>query len=291
MKGEFYKMDFRAWNVGTIDLSLEQEAAYLRLCHAMYDARGPIPNSTRLLMGLFRCGNVKATALVRHLITTGKIELTEDGLLTNRRVSEELVGRDSLSSERSVAGKRGGTASGVARRKANEINGGGQATASSKRTREEERREEKSREEEIEKGPSDITVDEDPFAIFREAASAQAPVIETKPEMTPEVKPESKPVPAKDYAIDQGKVRLTYDDLEKWQKLYPSINVAGEVTGMSGWLNDKAREGKNWFQVAQGALAKRDRERRKEIEDHRIKVEAAAKHGALQAVAPRNMAI
>ncbi|MCJ2022155.1 YdaU family protein [Methylobacterium sp. E-065] len=55
MKGEFYKMDFRAWNVGTIELTLEQEAAYLRLCHAMYDVGGPVPNSTRFLQSIFRC--------------------------------------------------------------------------------------------------------------------------------------------------------------------------------------------------------------------------------------------
>jgi uncharacterized protein YdaU (DUF1376 family) len=72
MKGEFYKMDFRAWNIGTVDLTLEQEAAYLRLCHAMYDVGGPVPNSARFLMGIFRCGNAKAAALVRQLIEAGK---------------------------------------------------------------------------------------------------------------------------------------------------------------------------------------------------------------------------
>lgn len=113
MKPEFYKMDFRAWNVGTVDLSLEQEAAYLRLCHAMYDARGPVPESTRLLQGLFRCGNVKATALVHQLVAAGKIVRTEDGKLTNARVVAELAGREALSEKRAVAGGAGGRASRV----------------------------------------------------------------------------------------------------------------------------------------------------------------------------------
>ena len=71
MKGEFYKMDFRAWNTGTVDLSLEEEAAYLRLCHAMYDVGGPVPNSTRFLCAIFRCHHVKAVALVRRLRDAG----------------------------------------------------------------------------------------------------------------------------------------------------------------------------------------------------------------------------
>lgn len=110
MKGEFYKMDFRAWNIGTVDLGLEQEAAYLRLCHAMYDVGGPVPNSPRFLMGIFRCGNVKAVALVRQLTDAGKIQVTDDGKLTNRRVSAELADRARLSAKRTLAGEKGGTA-------------------------------------------------------------------------------------------------------------------------------------------------------------------------------------
>lgn len=109
MKGEFYKMEFRAWNVGTVDLTLEQEAAYLRLCHAMYDVRGPVPNTTRFLQSIFRCGNTKAVTLVNQLIAAGKIAVTADGSLYNHRVSEELADREKVSAVRRVAGERGGS--------------------------------------------------------------------------------------------------------------------------------------------------------------------------------------
>jgi len=108
MKGEFYKMDFRAWNTGTVDLSLEQEAAYLRLCHAMYDAQGPVPSSARFLMSIFRCGNSKAAGLVRQLMKAGKIQRTPNGMLINRRVTTELTNRERLSDVRRAAGERGG---------------------------------------------------------------------------------------------------------------------------------------------------------------------------------------
>lgn len=110
MKGEFYKMDFRAWNVGTVDLTLEQEGAYLRLCHAMYDVGGPVPNSVRFLQSIFRCGNTKAVTLVNGLIAAGKIGVTSDGRLINHRVTEELAAREKVSAVRRIAGERGGSA-------------------------------------------------------------------------------------------------------------------------------------------------------------------------------------
>lgn len=163
MKGEFYKMEFRAWNLGTVDLTLEQEAAYLRLCHAMYDVGGPVPNSVRFLMAIFRCGNVKATTLVAQLIAAGKIAVTADGRLFNHRVSEELANREKVSSARRLAGERGGSARRVTPectpsegrldpecspsdrrvpvRKSLENNDQGEAFASTLRSREEEIRE------------------------------------------------------------------------------------------------------------------------------------------------------
>ncbi|WP_238230925.1 DUF1376 domain-containing protein [Methylobacterium thuringiense] len=142
MKGEFYKMDFRAWNLGTVELTLEQEAAYLRLCHAMYDAGGPVPNSTRFLQSIFRCGNTKAVTLVNQLIGLGKIAVTSGGALVNRRVTEELADRERVSSARRAAGERGGTASGASRAKPLLDNDRGEAIASTPRSREEKIREE-----------------------------------------------------------------------------------------------------------------------------------------------------
>ncbi|MFB0487768.1 hypothetical protein ABIE45_000354 [Methylobacterium sp. OAE515] len=140
MKGEFYKMDFEAWDTGTVDLPLEVEAAYLRLCHQMYRVGGPIPNSVKLLQGLFRCGHIKAVALLRKLVEAGKIQVTEDGLLANYRVGKELLNRESLASKRRVAGELGGTNSGVSRAKSLMQNDADEAIASGLRTRGEERR-------------------------------------------------------------------------------------------------------------------------------------------------------
>ena len=115
MKGEYYRMDFNAWDEGTVELPLEQEAAYLRLCHQMYRMSGPIPNSPKLLRSIFRCGHNKAQALLRKLIAAKKITLNDDGFLNQTRVSRELQARQELAIARGISGRTGGLVSGVRR--------------------------------------------------------------------------------------------------------------------------------------------------------------------------------
>src|SRR5690349_21029056 len=112
MKSEFYKMDFNAWDEGTVDLTLEQEAAYLRFCHQMYRTHGPVPNSLRLLSGLWRCHQNKARKLLADLVAASKVIPTQDGYLTNMRVTQELDTRETILRRRAHAGHTGGTRSG-----------------------------------------------------------------------------------------------------------------------------------------------------------------------------------
>jgi uncharacterized protein YdaU (DUF1376 family) len=162
MKGEFYKMEYDAWDEGTVDLSLEEEAAYLRLCHQMYRRKGPIPNSDRLLCALWRCHQNKARPLLQKLISAGKIHITPEGYLTNTRVTQEVDARETLSTRRADAGHTGGIRSGHVRRKALKNNNADEA----KRSREEKIREEENREEKIitdshPSGVSDNDISED----------------------------------------------------------------------------------------------------------------------------------
>ncbi len=115
--GEFYAMDFDAWDEGTVDLSLEEEAAYLRICHQIYRRHGPIPNSDKLLCSLWRCHQNKARPMLQRLISKGKIQLTEGGHLTNGRATRELDTRETLRRHRVDAGHTGGIHSGHVRRK------------------------------------------------------------------------------------------------------------------------------------------------------------------------------
>jgi len=138
-------MEYDAWDEGTVDLTLEEEAAYLRICHQMYRRRGPMLNSDRLLSSLWRCHQNKARAMLKRLIEKGKILVTQDGHLTNTRVTQELDARETLSTRRVHAGHTGGIRSGEVRRNQLKDNDPSEANALAPRSREEEIREEKRR--------------------------------------------------------------------------------------------------------------------------------------------------
>lgn len=122
MNGEYYKMDYEAWDEGTANLSLEEEAAYLRLCHQMYRRGQPVPIYDRMLCLIWRCHQNKARPLLKRLIDKGKITLLEDGRVINGRVAKELDARETLRTHRVHAGYTGGIRSGEARRNALKTN-------------------------------------------------------------------------------------------------------------------------------------------------------------------------
>jgi len=71
-------MDPADWDFGTADMSLEEEAAYLRIVNAIHKHTGPVPDNDRVIAGLFRTSTRKARSLVNALIEAGKLTI-EDG--------------------------------------------------------------------------------------------------------------------------------------------------------------------------------------------------------------------
>lgn len=118
---DFYKMDPSAWDFGTANLTLEQEAAYLRIVNATHKHRQPVPNNDRVLAGLFRCSMRKARALVDALIEAGKVRI-EDGSIVNERAISDLVHRGFVSSSRAENGAKGGRNSAEKKRNKGEPN-------------------------------------------------------------------------------------------------------------------------------------------------------------------------
>lgn len=140
---DFYKFEIANWNEGTANLTLEQEAAYLRVVNAIRLAEQPITFNTFVLCGLWRCNDRKAKRILQELIDAGKVRV-EDGKIVNRKAVEDASTLRGLRAERASAGRRGGIESGNSRRKPLENNDPPQASAS---TREEKRREENIEEE------------------------------------------------------------------------------------------------------------------------------------------------
>lgn len=142
MKGEFYKMDYEAWDEGTDELTLEQEAAYLRLCHQLYRRKAAIPSNPATLGRIWRCHPNKARKLLTDLVEAGKIQEI-DGHLTNTRVTRELDDRETRRTQQADAGHKGGARSQDNRRKSLENNDRDKADAGSadKRNQAEKERE------------------------------------------------------------------------------------------------------------------------------------------------------
>ena len=141
----FYKMDPAKWDFGTADLSLEEEAAYLRIVNAIHKHDGPVPNNDRVLAGLFRTSTRKARTLVDALVAAGKVTI-EDGHIWNERARSDLVQRGFTTISRAEAGAKGGRTRAENAAKALKDNNPPQANASS---RIEENREEKKEREPI----------------------------------------------------------------------------------------------------------------------------------------------
>lgn len=141
---DWYKMNPVDWNDGTDELSLEQEAAYLRICHAIYITERPVSLNWFVIAGLLRCNDRKAKRLVSELVEIGKLVI-EDGHISNRRTIEEVSTRRRVSADRASAGSRGGIESGKARAKRLETLETGEAIAT-KQNEPEEKRLEESRE-------------------------------------------------------------------------------------------------------------------------------------------------
>ena len=138
-------MDPADWDFGTADLSLEEEAAYLRIVNAIHKHTGPVPDNDRVIAGLFRTSTRKARSLVNALIKAGKLTI-EDGKIWNERARSDLVHRGFVSVSRAESGAKGGRTRSENADKALKNNNASQAIASA--------REEKSRVEYKEKEAS-----------------------------------------------------------------------------------------------------------------------------------------
>lgn len=160
----FYKMDPAAWDYGTHALSLEEEAAYLRIVNAIHIHHGPVPNSDRVLAGMFRCSTRKARQLVGALARAEKVTI-EDGHIWNDRARADLAHRGFVSSSRAESGAKGGRTRAEKAAKALADNKLPQANASS---REEKRRDTLEPDGSNAPGPVEVTPP-DPVKVMFEA--------------------------------------------------------------------------------------------------------------------------
>ena len=153
---EFYKMHPAKWDNGTADLSLEQEAAYLRIVNAINKADEPCPANKYVMAGLFRCRPDKAMRLLQSIVDAEKVYI-EDGKIYNERAMNDVRTRHELGVKRAFSGSAGGI-----QKQVNTVNAlkDKEPTLANATPREEKRREEKKGTPKPPKGGSGIDPDE-----------------------------------------------------------------------------------------------------------------------------------
>ena len=85
-RADFYADD---WLSGTMDLSIDEEGAYIRVCALIYSKGRPIPDDDRWLAGMCRVSTRRWRKLRHSLIDKGKITIM-DGFIHQQRCEFEL---------------------------------------------------------------------------------------------------------------------------------------------------------------------------------------------------------
>lgn len=105
---EYYRMYPARWNEGTDGLSLEEEAAYLRIMNASHIYDQPIVADMRVLNGLWRCGTMRSKRILQALVDKGKLHIL-NGRLHNNRLTYELEHRQRLRTIRQQVANKSAT--------------------------------------------------------------------------------------------------------------------------------------------------------------------------------------
>jgi len=75
----------------TLELNAAEKGAYTVLLDLMYARQGPLPDDVHFLTKAIGCSPQAWRKIRAHLFETGKITLTDEGLLANHRVMRELA--------------------------------------------------------------------------------------------------------------------------------------------------------------------------------------------------------
>jgi uncharacterized protein YdaU (DUF1376 family) len=113
---------------GFMALTLEERGAYQTLLDMIYDRGGPLIDNERLLAGYMNCSVRKWRQLRADLIEKGKIEITRDGLISNRRARKEIENTSKTQRKLIESGSKGGRMRAEKEKNANENNANGQAS-------------------------------------------------------------------------------------------------------------------------------------------------------------------
>ena len=229
------------WLTGTMDLTPEEEAVYLRICLSIYSKGCPIPDNDRWLAGSCRVSTRKWRTLRQALIDKGKITVSH-GLIHQERCEKELEKAAKRARKQAESGAKGG------------------------RKRAENAMKTSRKRDEIiwETAKQDMKPNKNNGAGRR---GAQASLKPARALPSPSPSPTSK----KNYAFAGKVIKLTQNDLATWQNSYSAIpDIRASLQSRDDWLATQPEDDqRNWFvstsvvlkREHEGALVEHERER------------------------------
>lgn len=114
---EWYKRFPRRWLASTRGLSAKEHAVFAVVIELIYDMGGSILNDPKFIAGHFSdIGPAAVRNSIATLIEQGFLFIDDDGQISNRRAAEMVMRKDEITEKRVENGKKGGRASGKARR-------------------------------------------------------------------------------------------------------------------------------------------------------------------------------
>ena len=123
-RADFYPDD---WLAGTVELTLEEEGAFIRICSLIYSKGRPIPDKDRWLASMCRVSTRRWRTLRQALVDKEKITIS-DGLIHQERCRKELEKGANIARKRAESGAKGGRKSAEQSAKALADNDTGQAS-------------------------------------------------------------------------------------------------------------------------------------------------------------------
>ena len=112
---------------GYMELSLEERGAYTTILDMLYDRGDPLVDNERLIAGYLGVSLRRYRVIRESLIEHGKIYITDDGKISNRRFDKEIIKTAKTSRKRAENGANGGYKKAENQKKANKINDDGLA--------------------------------------------------------------------------------------------------------------------------------------------------------------------
>lgn len=135
MRYEWHRHNHSKILASYASLSAEQRGVAYTLLDLIYDRRGPLIDSEKVLAARMQMGKVKFCRIRDELIALGKFFMTESGHLMNQYAEKELAAVSEISEIRAKSGKKGGENSGNQRRKYSKNNVNDEAKSKQNRSR------------------------------------------------------------------------------------------------------------------------------------------------------------